>query len=232
MASASHRLSVQNSRRITSRPPTLVPRFRAVFKVKSVVIALAIAAIAIGLWWGSKASKRTTLSADAGRFQNIAVIGGPFELTSHTGEIYNNERLAGKPYVVFFGFTHCPEICPTTLFDLTALLRELGPAADLMTAIFITVDPLRDTPELLANYMSSFDSRIIALRGDQTQTDAAVEAFAAQYRKVETRDGGFTIDHTASIFLMNSHGRFAGTLDLHELRETSLAKLKRLIMAP
>jgi protein SCO1/2 len=157
-----------------------------------------------------------------------ARIGGPFELTSHRGQPVSNTTLAGKPYLVFFGFTHCPDICPTTLYELTDLMAELGPAADRMTPLFITVDPERDTPEVLADYMTVFDARILALRGDLPTTDAAVKAFAAYYRKVPT-EGGYTMDHTAGVILMDADGRFAGMVDMHEPRASVIAKLRRLV---
>nr|WP_237683929.1 SCO family protein [Pseudaminobacter soli] len=159
-----------------------------------------------------------------------ARVGGPFTLTSHKGDAVDNAKLAGKPYLVFFGFTHCPDICPTTLYELTNLMADLGPAADRLTPLFITVDPERDTQTVLAEYMTAFDGRILALRGDKAATDAAVKAFAAYYRKVPT-DGGYTMDHTAGVILIDEEGRFAGTLDLHEPRENVLAKLRRLTAA-
>ncbi len=155
-------------------------------------------------------------------------IGGSFELISHKGQKVNNAKLAGKPYLVFFGFTNCPDICPMTLFELTDLMLELGSAADKLTPLFITVDPERDTQEQLASYMTSFDKRIIALRGDLEQTDKAVKAFAAYYRKVPSGGGDYTFDHTAGVILIDASGRFAGTLDMHEPREIVLMKLKRL----
>lgn len=160
-----------------------------------------------------------------------ARVGGPFSLTSHKGNTVDNAKLAGKPYLVFFGFTHCPDICPTTLYELTDLMAELGPAADRFTPLFITVDPERDTPEILAEYMTAFDERILALRGGQAETDTTVKAFAAYYRKVPTDGGGYTMDHTAGVILIDAEGRFAGKLDMHEPRETVLAKLKRLVGA-
>ena len=157
-----------------------------------------------------------------------ARVGGPFQLTSHGGGAIDNATLAGKPYLVFFGFTHCPDICPTTLFELTDLMAEMGPSADRFTSLFITVDPERDTQEVLAQYMTAFDQRIVALRGNQAETEATVKAFAAYYRKVPIEGGGYTMDHTAGIILMDAKGNFAGTLDIHEPRATILAKLRRL----
>jgi len=104
----------------------------------------------------------------------------------------------------------------------------LGPAADKITPLFITVDPERDTPELLASYLTSFDSRIIALRGTKDQTEQAAKAFAAFYEKVPLEGGNYTMDHTAGVYLVNAEGNFMGMLDSHEPRETQMQKLRRL----
>nr|CAD6438517.1 SCO family protein [Rhizobium sp. Q54] len=172
-------------------------------------------------------NSRRTVMADA----STPAIGKPFELTSHRGEIVNNASLRGKPYLAFFGFTHCPDVCPTTLFELTDLMKELGPAADAFNVIFITVDPDRDDPELLKAYMPSFDQRIMALRGTEEQTQTAVKAFAAYARKVPTEGGNYTMDHTAGVYLMGADGGFRGTLDMHEPREIRLQKIRNAISA-
>lgn len=199
-------------------------------KIFRIATWAAIAVVA-GIWIGFSGILPGTGQVQEPVSTGAAAIGGPFELTSHQGETFDNARLAGKPYLVFFGFTHCPDICPTTLFELTDLMAQLGPAADRLTTLFITVDPERDTRELLASYMTAFDDRIVALRGDQAQTDAAVKAFAGYYRKVPIEGGSYTMDHTAGVILMDAEGQFAGTLDMHESRETVLAKLRRLISA-
>lgn len=152
-----------------------------------------------------------------------------FQLVSHKGETVSNETLAGKPYLVFFGFTNCPDICPTTLFDLTDLMAELGPDADKFNVLLISVDPERDTQEILATYMTAFDSRILALRGTREQTDAALAAFGAKARKVPTGGDNYTMEHTAGVFLMDSKGGRRGILDKDEARETRLAKIRNLL---
>jgi len=158
-------------------------------------------------------------------------IGGPFTLTSHRGETVDNESLTGKPYLAFFGFTHCPDICPTTLFELTDLAQELGEDADRLNVLFITVDPERDTQELLDAYMTSFDRRFLAVRGTQAETDAVVAAFAAYAQKVPLEGDSYTMDHTAGVYMMDAEGGFVGTLDMHEPRDTRVQKLRRLIGA-
>ena len=157
-----------------------------------------------------------------------ARVGGPFSLTSHEGERIDNQSLAGRPYLVFFGFTHCPEICPTTLFELTDLMSELGSDADKFKALFITVDPERDTQELLASYMTSFDGRITALRGSVEETEVALKAFSAYAKKVPLEGEQYTMDHTTGVYLIKGDGSFGGILDMHEPRETRLQKLRRL----
>ena len=160
---------------------------------------------------------------------DMARVGGPFRLTSHKGETIDNARLAGKPYLAFFGFTHCPDVCPTTLSDLTELMSALGPAADAFNVLFVSVDPERDSQDLLAQYMGSFDARILALRGSRAETDAMVKAFAAYARKVPMEGGEYTMDHTAGVYVMDANGKFANMLDMHEPREAKLQKLRRII---
>jgi protein SCO1/2 len=155
-------------------------------------------------------------------------IGGPFELTSHRGDVVSNVTLRGKPYVAFFGFTNCPEICPTTLFELTDLMKELGSDADAFNVFLITVDPERDTRELLSLYLQAFDKRIVALRGNTAQMDKVLAAFRAVATKVDTGNATYTIDHTAGVYLMDAQGRFKGMLDMHEPREVRIRKLRNL----
>ncbi len=158
-----------------------------------------------------------------------AAIAGPFELSTLEGKPFSNADLAGKPYLVVFGFTHCPDICPTTLYELTGLLAELGAGADGLTPIFITVDPERDTADQLAFYMSKFDPRIVALRGTPAQTESAARAFAAYFKKIPGEGADYTMEHTAGIILMDARGEFAGKLDMHEPRDIQLKKLQLLI---
>lgn len=151
-----------------------------------------------------------------------------FTLQTVDGQPFGSADLAGKPYLAFFGFTHCPDVCPTALFELSGLLKDIGPAADRIIPLFISIDPERDTAELLKLYMTSFDPRIIALRGDAAQTKVAAEAFSAFYRKVATESDSYTMEHTAGLFLIRADGRLQGMLDMHEPRAAQLQKLKRL----
>jgi protein SCO1 len=155
-------------------------------------------------------------------------IGGPFRLTSHEGKPFTDNDLKGKPFAVFFGFTHCPEVCPTTLYDLTQDLESLGKDSDKMRVAFITVDPAQDTPELMKTYLSSFDPRIVGLTGTDDEIAAVAKEYKIYYRKVPT-DSGYTMDHSATIFLMDSKGDFYGTSNFQETAEIRRSKLKQLI---
>jgi protein SCO1 len=155
-------------------------------------------------------------------------IGGPFRLTSHEGKTFTDEDLKGKPFAVFFGFTHCPEVCPTTLYDLTQDLAALGKDADKMRVAFITVDPAQDTPELMKTYLGSFDPRIVGLTGTEEEIAAVAKAYKIYYRKVPT-ESVYTMDHTATILLMDSRGEFYGTSNFQESQEVRREKLRKLI---
>lgn len=158
----------------------------------------------------------------------IVPIGGPFTLTTQTGAKLSDADLKGKPFAVFFGFTHCPEVCPTTLWETTEALKALGSDADKLKVLFISVDPTRDTPEFLARYLQSFDPRIVGLTGSEAEIAAVGKSYRAYWRKVPTDDGDYTMDHTASIFLMDRDGQFAGTISYGESMEVRLQKLRRL----
>jgi protein SCO1/2 len=158
-----------------------------------------------------------------------AGIGGPFELTTHEGKRLSSTQLQGKPFALFFGFTHCPDVCPTTLLELTNAIKALGPDADRMRYLFVSVDPERDTPEHLKVYLSNFDARIVGLVGTPAETAAVAKAYRAVYEKVPSKDGGFTFNHTALVYLMGADGRFAGTLNYQESQDAQLKKLRRLI---
>jgi len=155
-------------------------------------------------------------------------VGGPFALTDHDGRAVTEKTWAGRPHAVFFGFTHCPDICPTTLTEIGDLLAQLGPAGDRLAVLFITVDPERDTPEVLKDYLSSFDPRVTGLSGSPAQVLAVVESWGVYARKVPIGDD-YTMDHTASVFLFGADGGFRGTIDLHdETPGANLEKLRRL----
>jgi len=152
-----------------------------------------------------------------------------FALTKTDGSNIDGKEFIGRPHLVFFGFTHCPEICPTTLYEASNWMAQLGDDADKLDIYFISVDPERDTPELLSEYMSAFDKRIIGLTGTVASVDKAAKAFHVYYRKVDLDDGDYTMDHTASVFLMKADGSFKGTIAWQENSDTALTKIKNLL---
>ena len=149
-----------------------------------------------------------------------------WRLTDHTGRSIVAADWLGQPAMIFFGFTWCPDICPTTLSDISLWMEELGPEADQFTVALITVDPARDTPTVLADYLSSFDPRILGLTGSQIEIDRAAESFRVQYERV-AQDRAYTMNHTAGVFLFDRGGRFVSIIDFHEDRRYALPKLHR-----
>lgn len=158
-----------------------------------------------------------------------ALFGGPFSIGDMRGGRITDRDLIGKPSLLFFGFTHCPDVCPTTLTDISDWLDKLGDAGKELTAYLVTVDPERDTPAFLREYLAAFDDRIVGLVGDENETRRIAEAWRVHYRRVPLDGGNYTMDHTASVFMIDRKGQFAGTIDFHEDREVALAKLRTLV---
>jgi protein SCO1/2 len=154
--------------------------------------------------------------------------GAPFQLTDQNGQIITEKAFQGHPTALFFGFTHCPEICPTTLYEMDGWLKALGPEAQNIKAYFVTVDPERDSAEILKAYVSNVSGRIVGVTGEPEKVAAMVKSFGVFARKVPTEDGGYTMDHSASVFLLNSAGDFHGTIAYGENPDNALEKLRRL----
>ncbi|PSC06652.1 hypothetical protein SLNSH_02260 [Alsobacter soli] len=163
-----------------------------------------------------------------GQQQSVAsAVGGPFRLVNQDGQPVTEAVLKGKPSLIFFGFTHCPDVCPTTLQDVTQLYDALGAKADDLKAFFISVDPERDTPELMKTYLSSFDKRIVGLTGDRPSIDAVQKAYRVFSRKVPMEGGEYTMDHTAIVYLMDKNGRFVGGFNLQRPPAESAKDVER-----
>lgn len=148
-------------------------------------------------------------------------------LTDHRGRSVRPKDWAGRPAMVFFGFTWCPDVCPTTLSDISLWLEELGADADRMIVALISVDPERDTPDVLADYVGNFDPRILGLTGSADEVAQAAADFRATYRRVAKDAGDYTMDHTAGVFLFHSDGRFTSIIDFHEDRRFAVPKIRR-----
>jgi protein SCO1/2 len=196
--------------------------------MKAIRIAAWIAVAVFVVAAGAAYLLRSDLATVSRQLPLAAGIGGPFELTTHDGKRLSSAELKGTPFALFFGFTHCPDVCPTTMLELSNAIKALGPDADRMRFFFVSVDPERDTPEHLKVYLSNFDPRIAGLVGTPAEIAAVAKAYRAFYEKVPTKDG-FTYNHTALVYLMGRDGRLAGTINYREPQDVQLKKLRRLI---
>lgn len=157
----------------------------------------------------------------------LATIGGPFTLVGSDGQPFSSSRLNGKPAAIFFGFTNCPDVCPNTLARLTRLRKQLG-SDEAFAIVFITVDPDRDKPEDVGRYAGLFQTPVIGLTGSPAQIERVKEQFGVYSAKVQQAGGNYSVDHTATIFLMDRNGRFVATLSPEEGDAVALDKLKRI----
>ncbi len=187
-----------------------------------VVLAFVVAATAVG--WiatdGIPHKREETFARPS--------IGGPFRLTTHTGKQVTEQDFRGKPIAIFFGFTFCPDVCPTTMSEMADLMSQLGAEAERMHWLFVSVDSERDTPAQMAEYVALFDKRIVGLSGTAAQISDVARSFRVYYSRRVNGDT-VTYDHSASIFLLDAKGRFAGTIDYKESAAVGLEKLRALL---
>jgi protein SCO1/2 len=158
---------------------------------------------------------------------SASAIGGPFKLIDQNGKTITETDFKGRPLLVFFGYTHCPDICPTTLFEMSEVLHALGKDADRVSALFITVDPERDTAPVMKDYLSSFDPHLRGATGDQKAIDAVEKDYRVYAKKVPTKNGDYSMDHTALVYLMDKEGRFVAPFKLDRKPEAAAADLRR-----
>ncbi len=177
------------------------------------------AALLAWLAWQSQSGPRTA----------ALDIGMPFSLASSKGGTLSSDSLKGKPYAMFFGFTHCPVICPTTLYEMDTALKTLGDEGKDLRMLFVSVDPEQDTQAFTANYVANFDPRIEGLIPTPEQLPVLAKAYRVFYEKVPTSGGGYTMNHTATVFLFDRKGAFAGTIAFDENPQTRIEKLRRII---
>ncbi|MBO9124736.1 MULTISPECIES: SCO family protein [unclassified Rhizobium] len=158
--------------------------------------------------------------------------GVPFTLVAQDGKPITEQAFRGKPSAVFFGFTHCPEVCPTTLFELDGWLKQVDPNGDKLHAYFVSVDPERDTPDVMNQYVSNVSKRIVGISGAPDKVADVIKGYRVYAKKVPVDEnnpnGDYTMDHTASVFLLDSQGRFAGTIAYGENPDTAVKKLENL----
>lgn len=186
-------------------------------------LIVGIAALAmVALFWRQSEQAQTASQSSFGTF------GGPFTLTGTDGKPFASSRLNGKPTAIFFGFTHCPDVCPTTLARLAKLRRQLGQGDDSFSIVFVSVDPERDTPAEVASYVGLFNTPVIGLTGTTAQVDQVKKQFGVFSRKVEQPGGGYSVDHTAAVILLDKNGQFVATISPEEGDKVALEKLRRI----
>jgi protein SCO1 len=156
-----------------------------------------------------------------------AAIGGPFQLSDQSGAAVTEKSLVGRPTLIFFGFTHCPDVCPTALFEISEILRAMGKDADRVNAYFVSVDPERDSKEAMKDYLSSFDPHLKGLTGDPDAIAKVLSVYRVYAKKVPLKDGDYTMDHTALTYLMDRDGHFVAPFNLNRTPDEAAADLKR-----
>lgn len=185
-----------------------------------------VVAVFTGAIWATRALKPVPEAVPIS--SALSQFGGTFSIADMNGKRMTERDLAGRPSLMFFGFTYCPDVCPTTLTDISGWLDTLGEAAKDLAVYFVSVDPERDTADGLRDYLAPFDGRIMGLIGTPAETARIADAWRVVYKKVPQGDS-YVIDHTATVFMIDKTGQFAGTIDFHEQRETALSKLSRLL---
>ncbi|HVW91813.1 MAG TPA: SCO family protein [Devosia sp.] len=188
-----------------------------------IVLWIAVAVVALGAGAMLIVTRTQQNSTLAG------LTGAPFTLESTAGGEFTQASFNGTPTLLFFGYTFCPDVCPTTLAELTAARQQLGISPDKLRIVFATVDPARDTLSQLKSYLSNFSGSVIGLTGTQAQVDQAKAAFGIYSQKgQDDGSGNYTVDHTASVFMLGKQGEFEGTLAYGEDPSDMKAKIKRL----
>lgn len=194
---------------------------------RAALLAAAALALALGVF-----AALAMFKADAPpKFAAVDITGvdwgKDFSLTDHAGRPRTLADFRGKAVAMFFGFTHCPDVCPTTLFEVSEVLRALGSDGEKVRALFVTVDPERDTPAKLKDYLSSFDPRLIGVTGDEASIKAMEKTYRVYSRKVPLDGGGYNMDHTAIVYLMDKDGRFVAPFTLKRRPAEAAAELRR-----
>jgi protein SCO1/2 len=154
-----------------------------------------------------------------------AAIGGAFQLTDQSGQPVTEKSLEGRPTLIFFGYTHCPDVCPTSLFEISEVLRAMGKDADRVNAYFVSVDPERDNQAAMKDYLSSFDPHLKGLTGDPAAVTKVTTEYRVYAKKVPLKDGDYTMDHTALTYLMDRDGKFVAPFNLNRTPQEAAADL-------
>jgi protein SCO1/2 len=214
---------------MASTEPEASSTLRTIRRLLWIVAAVAGLVFAF-LFWRTQGSSapvtQSTMSSASG--SSAFTLGGPFTLTSADGQRFASRSLAGKPYVLFFGFTHCPDVCPTTLARLARLRSNVG--AEDLQIVFVSVDPQRDTPAALRDYAALFDTPVIMLTGTPDEVAKVAKQHGIYVAKVPSKEAadGYTMDHSAASLLFDKAGAFVATIAPDEPDSAAIAKLKRI----
>lgn len=185
---------------------------------------------AAGILLGVVAFQAIEQSTDTGRkIGEAGRFGAPFTLVRQDGAAVTDALFRERPSLVYFGFTFCPDVCPTTLNDMVVWADELGPDADRVNFVFVTVDPERDTPDAMKNYIDAFSNRIVGITGEAEAVRAMVRSYKVYFSRVPLDGGGYTMDHTAAVYMLDSGGDFAGTIAYGAAPEEALEKIRKLL---
>ncbi len=182
----------------------------------ALAILLLLAAGAWGIW-------RNNPQLATGR------LGADFALTDDRGQPITQEAFRGHPSLLFFGYTHCPDVCPTTLYEMAGWFKTLGEEGQALRGYYITVDPQRDTVDIMHGYVTALSDRITGITGDPAEIARVIRGWRIYAAKVPGEGGDYTMDHTASVFLLDRNGDFKGTISYGENTDTAIEKLKNLV---
>ncbi|WP_108502647.1 SCO family protein [Paracoccus indicus] len=181
---------------------------------------VAVAALLLAWAWLRPEPTQQLLFSELGR--------GDYHLTTADGQSFTEASLQGKPSAVFFGFTHCPDVCPTTLGEIMAWQEDLDAEGDALRTFFITVDPERDTPEVLGEYVSWVPG-VTGVTGDPAEVDKAMAAFRAYAQKVPLKGGDYTVNHSAQVLLFDAEGNYFSHIGYQEDHDRAMTTLRRLM---
>ncbi len=156
-------------------------------------------------------------------------VGRAVKQSDDNGKPLTSQDLLGKPAIIYFGYTFCPDVCPTTLTHMTAWLHALGPAAARLRAVFVTIDPARDTPAAMKEYLANFDPNIIGLTGTPAGIATIARDYKVYYKKVPVPGGSYTMDHSSFIYLMTAKGQLAGLIGYGEPDTKAMAAIRALL---
>ncbi len=161
--------------------------------------------------------------------QRTSIGGGTYALLDQRGNPVDQTMLVGHPSLLFFGYTHCPDVCPTTMSEMSVWFQQLGDDAGDLRAFFVTVDPDRDTPQVLGDYVAWVSDRITGITGTPAEITRIVQAWRVVAERVPGKGADYTLNHTASVFLVNARGEFEGTIAYQEDAATAVAKIRKLL---